>query len=533
MKIVNIDACNIDLLKTFIVNITSQHFRYYNTRDPHIAIRNHIYTIVGLVDKTPVAYGHIDVEGSTYWIGVCVLDSYKGQGFGQQILMSLLARADALGISQVDLTVDVDNIVAQQLYKKHGFIVDTATCTINHYHMKRIKPYIHTTSIALPVSYGEALDKLSILDIKLSKIKDVRRNDVEKEYDAIHALIAPLMIHDVCYHYNTLKHTNLTIWDMQDVFRDSNDDTLKNKLCNTIIVDNDRRFRIKHKINNLLNSSLKEQKGYAPRKAFVLTHLGLGDMITSIGLVRYLSSSYDSVSVVCKSAHAHNMRMFYSDDPTIQLHIQNDDSEISPVYGFPKSDFDALTAGHTVIAVGNHAYGLGKQVHECKYLPYNFYADAGVQSSVFWTYFHTASQPESIVLYKSLPQGIPYVFIHSGTSTGPVFTAEQIERHFAIDRNTTLFLDVATNVYTPDHPFYAIADNILNRPLAYYKDTIIHAAFVIVSDSSFFCFAIQLPIESPHCYVVSRDSRDYTYMYAPEFGFDPASGKQKFKELVF
>ena len=533
MKIVNIDACNIDLLKTFITHITSPHFRYYNAREPCVAITNHIYTIVGIIDTTPVAYGHIDVEGSTYWIGVCVLDSYKGQGFGQKILMSLLARADALGISQVDLTVDVDNIVGIQLYKKHGFIVDTATSTINYYHMKRIKPHMQTTNIVLPVSYGEALDKLSILDIKLSKIKDARRNDVEKEYDAIHAHIAPLMIHDVCYHYNTLKHTNLTIWDMQDVFRDSNDDTLKNKLCNTIIVDNDRRFRIKHKINALLNSSLKEQKGYAPRKAFVLTHLGLGDMITAIGLIRYLSTSYDSVTVVCKAAHEHNVRMFYSDDPTIQLHIQNDDAEISPAYGFPKTEFDALTAGHTVIAVGNHAHGLGKTIHDFRYLPYNFYADAALPASVFWTYFHTASQPESTTLYQTIPSGTPYIILHSGTSTGPVFTIEQIEKQFGIDRNTTLCLDVNTNVYPTGHPYYETAACFLNKPLAHYKDTIINAAAVIVTDSSFFCFAMQLPIETPHCYVVSRDGRDYSYMYNPEFGFDAASGRKQFKQITF
>ena len=38
----------------------------------------------------------------------------------------------------------------------------------------------------LPVSYGEAIDKLTILDIKLDKIKDDRKIDVKKEYDAIY-----------------------------------------------------------------------------------------------------------------------------------------------------------------------------------------------------------------------------------------------------------------------------------------------------------------------------------------------------------
>ena len=45
----------------------------------------------------------------------------------------------------------------------------------------------------LPVSYGEAIDKLTILDIKLDKIKDDRKIDVKKEYDAIYSFIEPLL----------------------------------------------------------------------------------------------------------------------------------------------------------------------------------------------------------------------------------------------------------------------------------------------------------------------------------------------------
>jgi FtsZ-binding cell division protein ZapB len=37
----------------------------------------------------------------------------------------------------------------------------------------------------LPVSLGEAIDKITILDIKLDKIKDNRKNDVQKEYDLL------------------------------------------------------------------------------------------------------------------------------------------------------------------------------------------------------------------------------------------------------------------------------------------------------------------------------------------------------------
>jgi hypothetical protein len=184
-----------------------------------------------------------------------------------------------------------------------------------------------------------------------------------------------------------------------------------------------------------------------------------------------------------------------------------------------------------MIALGDFAHMVGKTSNTFNYLPYNFYADAGIPPAVFWTYFHTATQPESMVLYRSLPHGTPYIIIHSHTSTGPVFTAEHVENDFNIDRNTTLILDVNINIYSPDHPFYDIAGRFVNMPLTHYKDTIINASYVIVVDSSFYCFAMQLPIKTPHCYVISRDGRDYSYMYSPEFGFDPTSGKQQFKQL--
>ena len=131
--------------------------------------------------------------------------------------------------------------------------------------------------IELPVSLGEALDKLTILDIKLEKIKDNRRLDVQKEYDILYNKLK-LNIQNYDFYYKILKQVNLDIWEMQDDFRYNNGD--KNKLCLKIIDENDRRFRIKKKINDIANSSLKEQKGYKPRKAFVMTHQGLGDMIT-------------------------------------------------------------------------------------------------------------------------------------------------------------------------------------------------------------------------------------------------------------
>ena len=46
----------------------------------------------------------------------------------------------------------------------------------------------------LPVSLGEAIDKLTILDIKLDKIVDNRKIDVKKEYNLLYDKLKEFII---------------------------------------------------------------------------------------------------------------------------------------------------------------------------------------------------------------------------------------------------------------------------------------------------------------------------------------------------
>ena len=69
------------------------------------------------------------------------------------------------------------------------------------------------TLIYLPISIGEAIDKLTILDIKLDKIHDIRRNDVKKEYDMLYDKLS-IFIEKYKGLYLQMKHINLLIWNM-------------------------------------------------------------------------------------------------------------------------------------------------------------------------------------------------------------------------------------------------------------------------------------------------------------------------------
>jgi hypothetical protein len=150
----------------------------------------------------------------------------------------------------------------------------------------------------LPVSIGEALDKLTILDIKLDRIQDSRRENVKIEYDILHEKLKEHIDKNQKY-YNMLKKTNLHIWDLMDLLRDGVNisDVEYTKLCKDTILANDVRFRIKNKINILSNSHIKEQKGYRPLKILIdlTSYTGTHDLL--IKPLYYYSILYDELHI--------------------------------------------------------------------------------------------------------------------------------------------------------------------------------------------------------------------------------------------
>lgn len=355
-------------------------------------------------------------------------------------------------------------------------------------------------SIFLPVSLGEALDKLTILDIKLTKIKDDRKHDVEHEYKILNEELS-LHIQNNKYYYELLKNINLKIWELQDEFRYS--DCNQNEICKQIILDNDRRFRVKNKINNSTKSLIKEQKGYHKNTAFVLSHLGLGDCITAIGMVRYLTTCYDKVIVVCFKKNQKNLELFYNDDSDIQIYPVDNDSDISPRFGCPYDKFKHITKGMDLFLCGMHCKN-----SSITNIPYSFYHDVGVDESIFWDYFYIPSFPKSQLLYN-LIKDQQYIFIHNTSSQGKIFDLQDIK----INKDNILVINPCYNMYDQNHKFFKLANNFINHVLITYVDLIINANKIFVCDSSFMCLAINLEIITTECYYYARNKTNYEYLY--------------------
>ena len=123
--------------------------------------------------------------------------------------------------------------------------------------------------ILVEVSVGELLDKISILEIKLEKIKDPEKlNFINDEYKILKDQLQINVKLDTVIEnlYNSLKETNLKLWTIEDDKRlcekisDFGEKFIK--LSRDIHFLNDKRAKIKLEINNITGSKIKEIKEY-------------------------------------------------------------------------------------------------------------------------------------------------------------------------------------------------------------------------------------------------------------------------------
>jgi hypothetical protein len=178
-------------------------------------------------------------------------------------------------------------------------------------------------NLELPVSIGEAVDKLTILDIKLEKITDARKNDVKKEYDMLYIHLEPIIIkyNDL---YQTMKRVNLIIWDQMDILRDGNvDEAQYLKKCKECIEYNDIRFRVKNKINYVSNSSLKEQKSYKINRILIEINNEIQNISDFLKPIKYYSFIYDEIVIISnnvelKTTFEYDQTIIFNDTKSLE-----------------------------------------------------------------------------------------------------------------------------------------------------------------------------------------------------------------------
>ena len=121
--------------------------------------------------------------------------------------------------------------------------------------------------INAPISIGELVDKITILEIKKNKLQNSKLENVLKELSFLRKLMEKHQIEITDDLFTQLKEINLTLWNIEDQIRikekNKEFDNIFIELARSVYFKNDKRAEIKKRINQLSNSEITEEKSYA------------------------------------------------------------------------------------------------------------------------------------------------------------------------------------------------------------------------------------------------------------------------------
>ena len=125
-------------------------------------------------------------------------------------------------------------------------------------------------SVIVAVSWGELLDKISILEIKCEQLNvPAQLAKVAHEHATICAVRDEALTEDtdISESFRALRLVNETLWQIEDDIRDC--ERAKDfgprfiEVARSVYINNDERAAIKRQINEALGSELVEEKSYS------------------------------------------------------------------------------------------------------------------------------------------------------------------------------------------------------------------------------------------------------------------------------
>jgi predicted nuclease with TOPRIM domain len=124
--------------------------------------------------------------------------------------------------------------------------------------------------LLVPISPGELIDKITILEIKSARMTDATKlKNVRTELSQLNETwrASAYAATDISAEWTGLRDVNTQLWDIEDRIRDKERETAFDaefiELARAVYVTNDERAAIKKRINTKLGSTLVEEKSYA------------------------------------------------------------------------------------------------------------------------------------------------------------------------------------------------------------------------------------------------------------------------------
>ena len=121
--------------------------------------------------------------------------------------------------------------------------------------------------ILAPISVGELIDKITILEIKAENIKDFDKlENINRELEALNEIEARIDSEEIRQFKHELKYLNGTIWrrmnQLWDMERRQDFHSTFTSVSRSVLYMNDSRAAVKDEINRAFLSEIVEEKSY-------------------------------------------------------------------------------------------------------------------------------------------------------------------------------------------------------------------------------------------------------------------------------
>ena len=124
----------------------------------------------------------------------------------------------------------------------------------------------YLSTILAPISIGELIDKITILEIKQIYMSGIKLKNINKEMKLLKNILQDKNLEINIDLIKNLKKINKKLWEIEDNIRikESNQEFDEEfiKLARSVYIENDKRASIKKEINQKYNSELVEEKSY-------------------------------------------------------------------------------------------------------------------------------------------------------------------------------------------------------------------------------------------------------------------------------
>jgi hypothetical protein len=240
-------------------------------------------------------------------------------------------------------------------------------------------------------------------------------------------------------------------------------------------------------------------------KAYFLSNNGLGDNISSIGAINYLSQYYDLIYFLCKDIHEMNVKMLFENNTSIIIISFNSNNEFQEcktilndafkidkninifICGCHKSYSNSIITHPELINSKNNLniknYSIDYDFIE------NFYKDINLDISIYFEYFNICSSENSKKYYEDI-KNYKIVFMHTKSSDKELIVKDFIYNF--INNDEYIIICANKNFYNEETEKYNLVQNYINLPIQYYIDIIKNCNEIYVIDSCFSCIVYPL-----------------------------------------